>query len=328
MSVPPDQIAQLMKQYPDWQNQLQQYMKTQGGQQNAPAMQAPQGGQQAIPGGIGLGQSSKGIGLGKPMQSFSPGMQNGQRRMELNSRRTERDSQHQARLDKRDAEYRAAHNGQSRPVWVAPWGEGKPWATKEQYDTELEAYKPEAESQNWMAQAMTKYNPFDPSQVGRPEDIARLQNLSPLEIAEMKRTDEFDRAHPSPFGYKTPAAWQQIFDANPNVKSLNSDEEYKAAGYVQQAVPFSEKFGSGGQMRWVQAPQQPPTATPQPTQQAPAGQAPAGQAGMPTTLPAQTPQGQTPKAASGATMPSTQQPPNPKAASGTQLANAMQPPRP
>ena len=311
MSVPPDQIAQLMKQYPDWQNQLNQYIKTQGGQQ-------------AIPGGIGLGQSSKGIGLGKPMQSFSPGMQNGQRRME-------RDSQHQARLDKRDAEYRAAHNGQSRPAWVAPWGEGKPWATKEQYDTELEAYHPAAQSQDFMTQALTRYNPFDPKSAGSPEDIAKLKDLSPLGMADLKRSDEFSRQlaqiNPQSFAYQTPAAWQQLFDANPNVKSLNSDEEYKAAGYVQEAVPFAAKFGNPTATRWVQAPQQPPTATPQPTQQAPAAQAPAlPQAGMPTTLPAQMPQGQTPKAASGATMPSTQQPPNPKAASGAQFANAMQPP--
>lgn len=325
MSVPPDQIAQLMKQYPDWQNQLNQYIKTQGGQQNAPAMQAPQGGKQAIPGGIGLGQSPQGIGLGRQGPQHRIGKRPRSQStmpadMQAEQRRMERDSQHQARLDNRDAEYRAAHNGQSRPAWVAPWGEGTPWATKEQYDTEFEAYHPAAQDQDWMTQALTRYNPFDPSQVGRPEDIAKLKDLSPLGMADLKRSDEFSqqlaRINPKAFAYQTPAAWQQLFDANPNVKSLNSDEEYKAAGYVQEAVPFAAKFGNPTATRWVQAPQ-PPTAAPQ--QALP-------QAGMPTTLPAQMPQGQTPKAASGATMPSTQQPPNPKAASGAQFANAMQPP--
>lgn len=95
-----------------------------------------------------------------------------------------------------------------------------------------------------------------------------------------------------------------------------TQQQYQDRGYTLQDNPDAAKTG-GDKQQWT-APSQPVAANV-------TGQPALPQAGMPTTLPAQ---GQNPKAASGATMPSTQQPPNPKAASGAQLANAMQPPRP
>ena len=273
MSVPPDQIAQLMQQYPNWQNQLQQYMKTQGKQQ-------------AIPGGIGLGQSPQGIGLGRQ----GPQSRMGKRGRPQNTMPA-------------DMQAKAA-------AMQMPWGEGK-------------AFSSQPEWADAMHNATKDYQ-FDPNS-GDNTQTAYFSALNQEKLAK-------ESAAKAGIQYQTSPTMQAALDKFAGSNTLDqslanvgnwTEQDYRDRGYTLQTDPNKEKLGlqAVGFQNWAK-PAALPAAQPQASQQAPAGQA-----GMPTTLPAQ---GQTPKAASGATMPNTQQPPapaqNPKAASGAQFANAMQPP--
>lgn len=181
------------------------------------------------------------------------------------------------------------------PKQEDPWGEGKPWATYDQWNQERKQAFP---------------NQFDwSSDNNTPEAIANQRNIERMAAEGAGRIGA---------GYQTPDVIQNALNKAPNDPSMAnfgrwSEQDYKDHGYaLQDPTDVQKKFGINVQ-QWVKQPPQAPAqqTAPQASQsvQNPAVSQQAQEPDMSAykTMPAQSPPEQTAQnPAFGATMPAQQ----------------------